>query len=89
MSLDNLRQKIDELDGRIVELLNERADLAAQIGAEKKRVGAPVHDPAREDEVLSRLRAMSRGALSADGVEEIYRQIIATCSDLQKDEPSA
>ena len=87
MSLDDLRQGIDELDGRIITLLGERADLAVRIGEEKRRTGVPVFDAAREDEVIVRLRGMCRGVLDADAVERIYREIIAACTDLQKQGP--
>lgn len=87
MSLDDLRQGIDDLDGRIVELLNRRAELAAEIGKEKQRAGVPIQDAAREDEVVSRLRSQCRGLLTGDAVERIYREIIAACSDIQKQGP--
>ncbi|MFC1462552.1 chorismate mutase [Verrucomicrobiota bacterium] len=87
MSLDDLRQRIDDLDSRIIELLNERAGLAVKIGDEKRHAGSPVFDAGREDEVISRLRGMCREPLDGDAVERIYREVIAACTDLQKQGP--
>lgn len=87
MSLDDLRQRIDELDARMIELLNERAGLAAEIGEEKRRTGSAVFDPAREEKVISRLRTMCHAPLDPDAVERIFRQVIAACADLQKQSP--
>lgn len=48
-----LRNELDEIDEDICQLIEERLDLCLQIGREKRSMGAPVFDPAREDEVLS------------------------------------
>ena len=84
MNLDELRRKIDEIDGEIVGLLNERLRNALQIGKEKEKEGIVAHDPAREDEVLSRVQELNGGPLSEEAVKAIYSQIISACREAQE-----
>lgn len=84
MSLDRWRQQIDQLDERLVELLNERAQLALQIGREKRARGLPVHDPEREAQILGRLCALNRGPLSEDAIRRILAQILEESRRLQE-----
>jgi chorismate mutase len=61
--LDGWREAIDRLDRQIVALLEERAEVARQIGKLKAARGEPVYVPAREQAVLERVIASSRGDL--------------------------
>lgn len=75
--LASLRKRIDVLDGRIVELLNARTELAVSIGRIKHERGDPVFTPAREKDVVRRVSAASRGPLSARQLQPIYREIMS------------
>ena len=46
--LAKLRERIDAIDSQIIALLNERTDVAAEIGAYKRVNGLPVLDAVRE-----------------------------------------
>ena len=84
MSLDELRDQINQVDAGIVRLLARRVGISKKIGAEKKRQRKPVHDPRRERVVLDRVRTLARDlALNPDDVEEVYRQIITTSKGVQ------
>jgi len=48
MDIADWRKKIDELDGRLVELLNERARAAREIGRLKRKTSMPIYEPDRE-----------------------------------------
>jgi len=84
MTLDDLRQRIDRIDEDIVRLLSERAGVAVEIGREKRRQGAPVVDPARENDVLGRVRRLNRGPMSDAAMDALYRSIVRECSRLQE-----
>jgi chorismate mutase/prephenate dehydratase len=84
MDIQKLRDQIDALDREIVARLNQRADLARQIGALKADQQAATFAPAREEEVLSRAREASAGPLTAAAVETIYREIISACRALER-----
>ncbi len=84
MDLDELRKKIDELDGRIVRLINERADVARQIGRLKAGKDGRVYIPSRHEEVLRRVAELSEGPLPADCLQAVYREIMSGCLALEK-----
>ena len=80
--LDGLRGRIDALDGRLLELLEERAAVAREIGEWKQRAGAVVFRPDREAAVINRLSARA-GALRAESVAHIWREIMSACRVLE------
>ena len=76
-SIEALRARIDEVDDRILALVNERAGLAARIGELKG--GAPVYRPEREAQVLRRLRGANRGPLPGESVDRLFTEVISAC----------
>ena len=60
MNLQELREKIDEVDGQLVQLIEQRMDIAGQIADYKKENHLPVLDAAREREKLARVSAAAR-----------------------------
>jgi chorismate mutase/prephenate dehydratase len=83
-SVDVLRQKIDQIDAKVVNLLNDRASLAQQIGRSKSLNNQEVYAPHREKEILQRVCDLSRGPLSAQAVGAVFREIISACRALEK-----
>ncbi len=83
MDIAVLRTKIDAIDEKIVQLLNERADLALVIGAVKLQEQISVYSPEREEAVISRIVNMNRGPLPNKDVSEIFSLIIKACRELQ------
>jgi len=84
VSLDELREQIDQVDAEIVRLLARRVSISHKIGGEKKRQRRPVHDPGRERIVLDRVRTLAGDLkINADDVEEVYRQIITASKGVQ------
>jgi chorismate mutase / prephenate dehydratase len=79
-----LRDRIDELDKRIVELLNERAVLGRQAGRAKALAGRrAIRDPEREREVLLRVAMANAGPLSQADLLSIYRRVVAATRVLE------
>ncbi len=82
--LARLRDRIDELDKAIVELLNERAALGRSAGRAKHVAGRrAVRDPEREREVLLRVAMANRGPLSQADLLSVYRRIVAVTRGLE------
>jgi chorismate mutase-like protein len=71
-----LRQRIDEIDRTVVALLNERAELAVRIGREKKNTGAPLYDPAREEEIMRHVTSLATGPLPPAAMRRVFERII-------------
>jgi chorismate mutase/prephenate dehydratase len=75
--LAGLRRRIDELDAKLVELLNERANVVVKIGELKRGSGTPIYAPHREAEVLTRVLEANAGPLSARTIEGVYRELMS------------
>jgi len=75
-SLDDWRARIDTLNARLVELLNERARCAEQIVEFKQRSGLPVFDAQRERAVLERVSGLNAGPLSDEALHRIFNCIM-------------
>lgn len=84
MSLEDQRRSIDKLDEQIVKLLNERAAAAREIGRIKTGEGAPVYSPAREKEVLERVRRLNAGPMPDASLTAIWREIMSASFALEK-----
>lgn len=81
--LASFRQKIDQIDEQILELLNERAQLAKRIGHVKKQTGASILNSAREKSVLNRLVHLNQGPLSHSNIKSIYAEIFSQFKKIQ------
>jgi chorismate mutase/prephenate dehydratase len=81
--LQRLREAIDALDRRIVGLVNERAELARAIGAEKARLRRPIRDAGREREVLLRVSIANEGPTAQADLLAVYRRLIASARALE------
>jgi len=76
MSLADLRRRIDELDRKLVELLNERSRCALEIGKLKQQEHLPLYQPDREREVLENAEQSNRGPLSNAAIRRLCERII-------------
>jgi chorismate mutase/prephenate dehydratase len=83
-SLANLRGEIDRVDKELVTLLNRRAEIALQIGQVKQTQGLEIWSPAREDEVIARALAASRGPMPAETLRLIFRELMSSSRALQR-----
>jgi len=82
--LNRLRAEIDELDRRIVVLLNQRAELTRAVGHEKAAIGRrAIRDRDREREVLLRVSIANEGPMSQVDLLAIYRRLIAAARALE------
>jgi chorismate mutase len=75
--LEEYRVTIDDLDRRIVELLNERTRVVEDIGRVKRSAQLPIYEPRREDQVYENIsQASADGPLTKEAVRRIYERII-------------
>lgn len=85
MTLDELRNQIDELDAQLVALLNARTKAAIDIGRVKQANGQAIYVPAREKAVLDRVTGLNAGPLTAHSLCAIYREIMSAALALEHD----
>ena len=86
MDIADWRKKIDELDGKLVELLSERAQAAHEIGKLKKAVDMPIYEPERERNVFENVRKANKGPLADRELLRIYERIMDVMRQIQKEE---
>ena len=82
MTLSQLREEIDRLDGDIAALLVQRLEICRQVGFFKKEQGLPVSDPVREAEKCAALAA--EHPEWARELAEIYERVFAVSRGLQE-----
>lgn len=81
--LARLREQIDALDAQLLQLLNDRARVAEQVGEVKKREGSTFFRPDRVAQVLEKIRARNPGPLKGVHVAAIWREIMSACLALE------
>lgn len=85
-SLDEVRGRIDAIDGELLRLLDERAALAKAVAEAKAAAGQGSRlglRPAREAEILRRLLAEPREGATASLIVRVWREMIAESLRLQ------
>jgi chorismate mutase/prephenate dehydratase len=70
------RGKIDAIDTALLHLLNLRTELALEVGRLKADEGVSLRVPAREQEIMSRMKTLNPGPLAIDSVVKIYQVIL-------------
>jgi chorismate mutase len=86
MDISDWRKKIDDMDRRLVALLNERAAAAVEIGRLKRNTSLPVYEPERERVVITNVQQSSSGPLTARDLAQIYERIMDVMRSIQKHE---
>jgi chorismate mutase len=71
-----VRREISDLDSKLVEIVNKRLQLVAQLKRYKEEHGIGFVDLAREEWMLQYLHRMNRGPLSADGLARLYHELL-------------
>jgi len=83
--LRRLRRRIDALDRRIVRLLNQRAELAREVGREKVAAGRrAIRDAEREREVLLRVSMANDGPTPQADLLAIFRRLFSIARTLER-----
>jgi chorismate mutase/prephenate dehydratase len=81
--MESLRAGIDEVDEKIVRLLDQRARLARRIGEIKQENGLEAYAPARERAVLDRVTSLGAGDFPMRGLQAVFREIISGSISLE------
>jgi len=84
MDIADWRKRIDELDRKLVELLNQRAQCAVEIGRLKRNTNLPIYEPDREKIILENVCRANRGPLSDDDLKRVYERMIDVMRTIQR-----
>jgi len=83
MTLDELREKIDQIDDTLLKLINERMEYVHAVGTLKNNTGAPIYRPEREQAILNRLKAESKGLLTDSAIDALFLELFAVARNLE------
>ena len=76
MRINDWRRKIDAIDTALLHLLNLRAELALEVGRLKGKKRLVLRVPAREREILNRMKKENPGPLGDEAITRIYQMIL-------------
>jgi len=82
-TLPELRTRIDAIDLELLALLNQRAELAHEVGEIKRIDGSAVFRPDREAQVIANLQSHNQGPLKDQSLGLIWREIMSACRALE------
>jgi chorismate mutase len=82
--LEEYRVLIDDVDRRIVILLNERTGVVENIGRVKREAQLPIYEPRREEQVFANITEANRGPLAEGAVRRIFERIIDEMRTIQR-----
>jgi chorismate mutase len=81
VKIQDHRKRIDQIDEEILKLLEERVSEARKVGEEKKKLGKPVKDPAREEEVIEHVTKSTK--LEPSFAKKLFKLIVEYCRNEQ------
>ena len=84
MNLADWRRRIDEIDEKLVKLLNERSHCALEIGKLKQEAKIPLYQPDRENEVLENAERNNPGPLTDAAIRRLFERIIDEARSLER-----
>jgi chorismate mutase len=82
--LEEYRVLIDNVDQRLVALLNERTQVVEEIGRVKRNTDLPIYEPKREEQVFANVMGCNQGPLSEDALRSIFERIIDEMRKIQR-----
>lgn len=84
--LDQLRNRVDEVNLELLKLINERAQLVQEIGRVKGNQGVYRYDPVRERKMLEVIKEHNDGPFEDSTIDHLFKEIFKAGLDLQKDD---
>jgi chorismate mutase len=84
MTIDDFRCEIDRLDGELLKIFNQRAQLALKIGELKKTTGLPIFDPSREKKIFQRMKKENPGPLDDQAIVRLFERVIDESRRLER-----
>jgi len=81
--IEELRERVDEVDRQLIRHLNERARIVQEMVAIKAEAGKPLFDPKREEEILQKVAEENEGPIYDSSMREIFELILHRIRDLE------
>ncbi len=84
--LKKLRNTLDNIDNKVLDLLNKRMLTVHKVGAVKAHTGGAIYRPEREKAIIDRLELLSNesnGSLNRDAIEALFLEVFAISRNLE------
>ena len=82
-NLSDLRIQIDDIDQKLLALMNQRALVAQEVGEVKKLEGSPFFRPDRVAKVIEKIQSANLGPLKSEHLASIWLEIMSACLSLE------
>lgn len=76
-AVERLREELTRVDERILQAVNARLELVAELKRVKEAKGIGFLDPGREEWLVAHLAASNPGPLSEQGVRALWTELLA------------
>ena len=86
VKLGEYRDQINEIDKKLVDLLNDRAVVVMKVKKLKQKENLPLYDARREEELVESIVEYNKGPLYRDNIIQIFENILRNVQILEKDE---
>ncbi|PWA09474.1 chorismate mutase [Pueribacillus theae] len=86
VELEQLREQLDDVNLKLLELINKRAELVQEIGNVKKVQGVNRFDPVRERDMLDLIAEKNEGPFETSTLQHIFKEIFKASLELQEDD---
>ena len=83
MTIDNLRKNIDQIDNKLIHLLDERMNCIEEIAKVKETNNMPTYNPERESFIFNKISSLS--LKHEQEISNIYNCILDVSKDFQKE----
>lgn len=84
MDINDYRERIDAIDRQLLQIFNERAELALQIGHIKKKKQMKIYDPEREKRIFTAMQEANPGPLENDAIVRLFERVIDESRHLER-----
>lgn len=81
--LKELRDQLDTIDNKILELINNRMDIVHEVGRVKAKSGGAIYRPEREKAIIDRLNSINEGRLNKKAIEALFLEIFAISRNIE------
>ncbi len=86
LELEELRNQLDDVNLKLLELINERGKIVQQIGEIKEAQGTERFDPVRERKMLDKIAANNEGPFETSTIQALFKEIFKAALELQEDD---
>jgi chorismate mutase/prephenate dehydratase len=86
VTLEEIREKLDALDDKLLEIYNSRFELVLKVGEIKNKLKSPIYRPEREKQIIERLKEKNKemdGVLNSESIEALFMELFSVARNFE------